>query len=339
MNVIRDVNRRAFVSGIAGTALAFAAPNFAAAQSLTRVRVGYLHTLTVDGHMWIAQHLGAFEKFGLVIEPREFTTGVELFQALVGGSLDIVSCGAVLSNFPARGQGKAFLLNNLETSLGQVWVNGNVGINSIEDLKGKKIATTRGTTAHICLHEGLKSVGLDSAKDVEIVNQRMSDAVTAFIAGAVPACALWVPYNTSVRDRLPNARKLFDSTDYEKAWVADGWAARNDFHTNQRDVLKRFIRAWAVANDMAVNKVHESLDFLHENHYSMLSRNDVQEMRDAARYYDLEKWARLYRDGTVAGWLDQVTRFNVEVGAIENPLSASDYFDPTLLVEVASERP
>ena len=39
----------------------------------------------------------------------QFTTGLELFQAMVGGSIDMLSTGAVISNFPARGQGKMFL--------------------------------------------------------------------------------------------------------------------------------------------------------------------------------------------------------------------------------------
>ena len=44
-------------------------------------------------------------KDGLDIELVQFTTGLELFQAMIGGSLDMLATGAVISNFPARGQG------------------------------------------------------------------------------------------------------------------------------------------------------------------------------------------------------------------------------------------
>ena len=99
-----------------------------------------------------------------------------------------------------------FLLNDLEWKVGQIWGYPDKGMNEIKDLKGKQVATTRGTTAHNILHQAMKSVGLDSTKDVEIVNQRMSEAVTSFIAGAVPAVALWVPFNVAVRRRRPRPR-------------------------------------------------------------------------------------------------------------------------------------
>ena len=36
----------------------------------------------------------------------------------------------------------------------------------------------------------------------------MPAAVTAVISGAVPAVALWVPFNVTVRDKVPGAVKL-----------------------------------------------------------------------------------------------------------------------------------
>ena len=81
-----------------------------------------------------------------------FTTGLELFQAMIGGSLDVLSTGAVLSNFPARGQGRVFLVNDIEYATAQLWVRDD-SVKSIADLKGKQIATTTGTTAHVFLDQ------------------------------------------------------------------------------------------------------------------------------------------------------------------------------------------
>jgi len=42
----------------------------------------------------------------------------------------------------------------------------------------------------------------------------MPEAVTSFISGAVPAVALWVPFNIAVREKVPGAptkRKPFFS--------------------------------------------------------------------------------------------------------------------------------
>jgi ABC-type nitrate/sulfonate/bicarbonate transport system substrate-binding protein len=97
------MHRRTFLktAGAAAGIAAIGAP--AIAQAKTPIRVGYLHTLAVDGQMWLADHLGAFAKNGLEPEFKQFQTGLEIFQAMIGGSLDVLSTGAVISNFPARG--------------------------------------------------------------------------------------------------------------------------------------------------------------------------------------------------------------------------------------------
>src|SRR4249920_4276454 len=136
------MHRRQFLTTTMGLALGgSSAP--AIAQAKTKIRVGHLHTVAVDGQIWTGMDRGSFDKQGLDLELRQFNTGLEIFQALIGGSLDVLATGAVLSNFPARGQGKVFLLNNIEYATAQLWVRED-SIKSIADLKGKQIATTTG---------------------------------------------------------------------------------------------------------------------------------------------------------------------------------------------------
>ena len=143
---------------------------------------------------------GRWQKHGVELDLVKFTTGLELFQAMIGGSIDMLVTGAVISNFPARGQGKMFLINDVEFATAQLWVHEDKGIKTFADLKGKKISTTTGTTAHVFLDTALRANSVDP-KEVEVVNQRMSEAVTSFISGAVPAVALWVPFNIPVREQ------------------------------------------------------------------------------------------------------------------------------------------
>ena len=129
-----SIRRRQLIQ--AGAAAALAAPVLGVrAQARTKVKVGYLHTPAVDSHIFIGQQMGSFAKQGLDLDLIPFTTGLELFQAMIGGSLDMLSTGAVLSNFPARGQGKVFLMNNIEFATAQLWVREDSGIKTIADLK------------------------------------------------------------------------------------------------------------------------------------------------------------------------------------------------------------
>jgi NitT/TauT family transport system substrate-binding protein len=327
-------NRRQFLGNAAAGAAALSLGFPALAQSRTKIRVGYLHTLAVDGQLWLAQHSGAWARHGLDPEFKLFTTGLELFQAMVGGSIDMLSTGAVISNFPARGQGKMFCVNAVEFATAQLWVRGDQGVNSFADLKGKKIATTTGTTAHVFLDNALRANKLDPAKDVEIINQRMAEAVTSFISGAVPAVALWVPFNISVRDKVPGAKKLVDaSAYYPAAAIVSGWAASNDYYARNREVLGRVVRAWAEGNDMLVNKTDEALAILQKEQYPQVPLPDLKEQFGAQKVFSNAEWRKLYADGTVTKWLQQVTDFFVKFGNIQNPTPASQYFDPKVYLD------
>lgn len=329
------MNRRTVLKTIAAGAAASTLGFPAIGQSRTKVKVGYLHTPAVDGQIWTGMQMGSFARHGVDLEMVQFTTGLELFQAMVGGSLDALSTGAVVSNFPARGQGRVFLINNVEFATAQLWVREDQGVKSFADLKGRKISTTTGTTAHVFLDNALRANKLDPAKDVEIINQRMAEAVTSFISGAVPAVALWVPFDITVRQKVPGAKKIVDASAYfPQAAITGGWAARNDWYDKNRDACQRIIRGWQEANDYLIGpKSADAVEALQKAHYAQVPLADFREQFKASRYYTSAEWRKLYADGTVAKWLQQVTDFFVKFGNIQNPVPAEKYFDAKLYLD------
>ena len=326
------IQRRTLIQAATGSALAGIGLS-TQAQPRTKLRVGYLHTPAVDGQIHIGQQMGSFAKRGLDLELIQFTTGLELFQAMIGGSLDVLSTGAVVSNFPARGQGKVFLINDIEYATAQLWVRDD-SIKTIADLKGKQISTTTGTTAHVFLDRALRSANLDPTKDVQLVNQRMAEAVTSFVSGAVPAVALWVPFDTIVKQKVPNARKLVDaSACYPQAAIMGGWAASNDFYEKNKPALAQLVAAWAEANDAIVANVDAAAEMLQKTQYKDVPLAEFKEQFKQSKYYSSAEWRTKYADGTVTRWLQQVTDFFVQAGNIANPVPATKYFDPQLFMQ------
>jgi NitT/TauT family transport system substrate-binding protein len=327
------VDRRGFLKGAGAlTGLATLATP-AGGQAATKIRIGYLHTLAVDAQMWLSDHLGAFAGNQLEPEFKLFQTGLELFQAMIGGSLDVLVTGAVISNFPARGQGKMFLANSVEFATAQLWIRPGSGIESVADLKGKRVATTMGTTAHVFLSTALNANGV-ALKDVDILNQRMPDAVTSFISGAVPAVALWVPFNITVRNNVPGAKRLVDaSAYYPQAAIVGGWAATSDYHAKNEKTLANLIRAWSAGNEFLVSKPEEALAILQQKHYAQVPLPDLKEQFQAEKVFSLAEWRRLYSDGTVTQWLQQVTDFFAATGNIQNAVPAAQYFDTALYLK------
>lgn len=208
MNIF-GVNRRQVLRHGAALAAAsmHAAP--AIAQARSRIRLGYLHVVAVDGHIWTGLDRGSFDREGIDFELHEFNTGPEVFEAMARGELDVLSAGGVISNYLALGRGRGFLINDIEVATAQLWVRPALGVKGMADLRGKRIATTMKTTAHIFLDRALRANNVNPS---EVVNGSMAAAVKAFIAGEVPAVALWVPFNIAVREALPDAVKLVDAS-------------------------------------------------------------------------------------------------------------------------------
>jgi NitT/TauT family transport system substrate-binding protein len=326
------MDRRQFLTATAGIALSgLAAP--AIAQAKTKIRVGYLHTVAVDGQIWTGIDRGNFDKQGLELEMRQFNTGLELFQALIGGSLDVLSTGAVLSNFPARGQGKVFLINDIEVATAQLWVRPDMGVKSFADLRGKRIATATGTTAHVFLDKALRANNIDP-KEVELVNQTMSAAVTSFVSGAVPAVALWVPFNVTARDKVSGSVRLADaSAYYPQAAIIDGWAAANSYYEPNKETLAKLIRGWAEANDYIVANSGAAMEALQKAHYSQTPMADINESFTAQKMFTSQEWKKMYSDDTVTRWLQQTTDFFMANAGVKDFTPASKYFDPSLYLQ------
>ncbi len=202
----------------------------------------------MDDKLWLGQAEGQWADAGLDLKTTAFDTGIELSQALTGGSIDVAIMGGVTSNFPAQGQGKIFMLNSRETATARLFVQGDSGISTVSDLKGKKVITTEGTTADIYLHRALEKAGLNR-DEVTVVNAKMPDAVNAFIGGQVPAVALWVPFDLRVNESGKGAKEIDNAGNYPDAGVGDGWIANNDWYADNQATVKKIIGAWLKVNE------------------------------------------------------------------------------------------
>lgn len=301
-------------------------------NGLTKVKIGYLHTVAVDAHLWLGITDGVFEKHGLDVEPVEFDTGISESQALSGGSLDVAMMGAVISNFPPQAGSTVFLANNVEYDTAQLWTAAGSGIDSVKDLAGKEVLTTAGTTAHVYLHNALKANGVDP-ESVRILDTDMPSAVTGFISGAAPAVVLWVPFDETVKSKMPDA-KLVDSASsyYPEAAILGGWAANRSVYENNREVLEKLAAAWLDINHALVNDP-EAITRVHEKAYA-----DHQDLAATKRQFSFEKvfsndeWAQLYQDGEVGRWIGQVERVFVEVGGLPEFVEPQEFLDTEIFI-------
>jgi len=130
------------------------------------------------------------------LEPKTFNAGPAAIEALFSGAIDATYIGPNPAiNGWATSKGTALKIIAGSTSGGAGLVV-KPGINSVADLKGKKIATPQlGNTQDVALRAYLKANGLNADQqgggDVSILPQDNATAVQAFAQGAIDGA--WVP--------------------------------------------------------------------------------------------------------------------------------------------------
>ncbi|HEY4140060.1 MAG TPA: aliphatic sulfonate ABC transporter substrate-binding protein [Pseudolabrys sp.] len=115
-------------------------------------------------------------------------------------------------------------------------------ISKIEDLKGKRVAVTRGTDPHIFLVRALQSVGL-TEKDITPVLLQHPDGKTALIRGDVDAWAGLDPMMAQAE--IDDGAKLFYRNKAANTWGILN--VREEFLKDHPDLVKRVLAVYEQA--------------------------------------------------------------------------------------------
>ena len=117
------------------------------------------------------------------------------------------------------------------------------GINTVADLKGKKIAVAELTPSHSFLLWLLDAGGL-SVNDVVLVKQASAiDAAAAFKGKQVDAAVVWSPDDEDCVASVPGARVL-ENTKSASHIIADVFIAKNSYIQANREKLQQLYEGW-----------------------------------------------------------------------------------------------
>jgi sulfonate transport system substrate-binding protein len=125
-------------------------------------------------------------------------------------------------------------------------------IEKVKDLKGKKIAVTRGTDPYIFLLRALDAAGL-SEKDVEIVQLQHPDGKIALEKGDVDAWAGLDPYMAQTEVEK-HSKLFFRNAD----WNMYGFLnVREAFAKDHPEIVKKVLKAYEKARKWAIENPDE----------------------------------------------------------------------------------
>ncbi len=197
---ITNISRRHFVGGIVGTAAAAllaacgggGSSGGASDTGQITVRAGWVKVLQWTHWADTPKYIG--DK-NVKIELTEFKTSNEVLVALTAGSLDMGAIGYNhLAGALARGDTPLTFIAGLSSGSSRFVASKNSGIQSWDDLKGKRVAGARGSTQYFQFATALKKHSLDVDKDLKFTNvSGAPDMVVALQNGNVDAIMCWEP--------------------------------------------------------------------------------------------------------------------------------------------------
>ncbi|MEH1887900.1 MAG: sulfonate ABC transporter substrate-binding protein [Nostoc sp.] len=185
-----------------------------ASSKATVVRFGYQKSTILLRTKGVLEKRLAPE--GITVKWTEFQAGPQLLEAMNVGSIDIGPVGESPPIFAqAAGASLTYVVGTAATPASSaILVPQNSQIQKLTDLKGKKVAFQKGSSAHLLLVQALEKAGLKYT-DIEPKYLAPADARAAFVKGSVDAWVIWDPFYAAAQEAT-KARVLIDGTGINK---------------------------------------------------------------------------------------------------------------------------
>ncbi|SFP24298.1 sulfonate transport system substrate-binding protein [Ectopseudomonas composti] len=206
---MRTITLRRSLVALFAAAISFGAITHAQAETL---RIGYQKY----GTLVLLKAKGTLEKRlaeqGVEVKWTEFPGGPQLLEGLNVGSVDFGVTGETPPVFAqAAGADLLYVAHEPPAPSGEaILVPKDSPIQSVAELKGKKVVLNKGSNVHYLLVRALEDAGLKYS-DITPVYLPPADARAAFERGSVDAWVIWDPFQSAAEKQL-QARSLRDGT-------------------------------------------------------------------------------------------------------------------------------
>lgn len=185
-----------------GMLLATAPASYGQKSGDNVIRIGYQKY----GTLVLLKARGTLEKhlaqIHVDVQWTEFPAGPQLLEGLNVGSVDFGIAGEAPPIFAqAAGADIVYVGYEPQASAGEALiVPKNSPINSLSDLKGKKVALNKGSNVHYLLVKLLEKAGLKYS-EIDAIYLAPADARAAFERGSVDAWVIWEPFLAAAQNQ------------------------------------------------------------------------------------------------------------------------------------------
>ncbi len=292
---------------------------------------------------WIAWEIGIqkgwFKEAGVDVK-FEWFDYVPSMDAYVAGKVDAVCMtnGDALVTGATGKPSVGILINDF--SNGNDMIVAAPGIDSMKDLKGKKVGIEEGFVEHLLLLTGLEKNGL-KPEDVTIVNTPTNETPQVLASKAVDAIGAWQPNSGQALKALPGSKPVFTSADapgiiYDLLYVSAESLEKN------KDDWAKVVKVWyKIAEyirdednlDDALKILSARVNLKPEEYEPFFKGTYILTLDEA-----LKRWEKADGLGSVYGSTKNVNAFNLKHEVYKESLDAEKYLDPSFTKALAPKK-
>ena len=221
---------------------------------------------TANDHspFYIADKFDYYGDEGLEAEVQLVPSNTEIIEAIQRGDLQMGAAPVTTAIAAIAGGTEIKIVAMTGRGGDGLLVRSDSGIDSIEDLRSKRIATIRGSILDVPLRQALDQAGLDPDRDVALVYfNKLGDMIQALKTGQVDASSNTEPFMTDV-ERQGWGKILFYYTAFWPDHPCCVVFARQDLIARRPEVVRKVLRAHVRAVEYANAHRRETAEIIVE---------------------------------------------------------------------------
>lgn len=264
---------------------------------------------------------------GLQVQERTFAKGLDIMQAIIAGELDV---GATASEAAITGRATGvpiYIVAGFATGGARLVSRADLPLKKITDLKGKRVAVTRGSIQEILLGTELGMAGLSFSdqpgKDIQITYLNYPDLNQALLTKNVDVIMQSEPYASQALDRGFGV-EMAKPYDTPIGAPVRTLVMTEKFFNEKPELAKKFMGCFIEATREFIASPKTASQFVRENLFKgQLSEREFNDaMGNAAYTYDITPQH-------IQITIDQMVKYGI--GKMAKPPVAKDFVKTDLL--------
>lgn len=286
----------------------------------------------------IAEEEGLFKANNLNVKLQWFDGYLESMQSFAAGKLDgnCQTLNDTISFAKDAINGEVAILVN-DNSAGNDKIIVAKEINTIQDLKGKKVAVEEGVVDDFLLTLALEENGM-SREDVKIVPLETGAAVAAFVAKQVDAVGAFPPFWLTALKR-EGAKKLISSKEFPGA-IPDLLVVSQKLIDTQPTQVQALVKTWFDVREFMQKNPEKSDQIMAKR--AGVTEEELQLFKEGTKFFTIEENLEAFTPGDNMKHLnfaaEKMADFMIKVGFIPEKPDLTKILDNQFIKNFAESK-